>query len=194
MLMSSIPGLHGRGAVLTAALLLTLGAGCRKAPPDTDLQQHQITERRERGLIVQEVDLTGDGRPDIFNYFRERGDERHLVRKELDLNRNGKIDVISHFNDAGQLEKEEMDGDFDGNFDWVDYYQDGVRVMSEVDTNYDGVPNIWSYYEEGRIVRKERDTTGDGRIDYWERFDEDGRVITTGRDTTGDGKVDQRDD
>ena len=65
------------------------------------------------------------------------------MRKELDLNRDGKVDVVSYFDTEGQLEKEEMDSDYDGRFDWTDRYQDGIRVMSEYDTDYDGLPNVF---------------------------------------------------
>lgn len=167
-----------------------------KSPSAAGGPGHAINERpAEGGLVVQEVDLDGNGSVEIYNFYRETRDgTRFLVRKELDLNLDGHVDVISHFDDEGNLVKEEMDGDFDGLFDWVDHYQDGQRVLSESDTDYDGKPNVWSYYEGGRIQRKERDTDGDGRIDYWERFDDDGNVIVTGADTDGDGKMDTRDE
>ena len=153
-----------------------------------------VTERTEGGLVVQEVDLNGDGRPEIFNHYRKTLDgTRFLVKKALDLDMDGSVDVVSWFDDAGRLTKEEMDGDFDGRFDWIDHYQQGVRVMSEVDTDYDGKPNVWSYYADGRIERKERDLDGDGHVDYWERFDAEGNVVTTGADTDGDGMLDVRD-
>lgn len=179
-----------------AALLLLAGCGDKKDPKAAGQGAEQVTESRTaEGLVAQSVDLNGDGEPDVFNFYQERGAQpRLLVRKEVDLNVDGVVDVVSFFDESGQLTREEMDGDFDGRFDWIDHYQGGNRVMSEVDTDYDGVPNVWSYYEEGRIQRKERDTDGDGKIDYWERFDEQGRVIKTGRDTDADGKVDERDE
>ena len=81
----------------------------------------------------------------------------------VDLNRDGQVDVISYFDDAGKLEREEMDSDFDGHFDWIDHYQDGVRVMAETDTDMDGRSNVYAYYVDGKIQRKERDSNGDGR-------------------------------
>ena len=98
-----------------------------------------------------------------------------------------------------QLEKEEMDSDYDGQFDWTDHYQDGLRVMSEWDSDYDGRPNVFKYYvrdESGNVSldRKERDSDGDGRIDVWERFSPTGEVIRYGRDTDGDGEIDLRDE
>lgn len=194
---------------LAAPLLLVVLAGgisgCKKktdapaaaTPADAEWQS-QITEREmpDSKLIVQEVDLDRDGKPEVKNYFRPRTEDRALVRKELDLNRDGNIDLISYFDDDGNLKKEEMDSDYDGKFDWTDHYRDGRRVMSEYDTETDGQPNVFKYYEtvDGKthLARKERDSDGDGRIDVWERFDPSGKVIRMGRDTDGDGKIDER--
>ena len=154
----------------------------------------------DEGLLLQAIDLDRDGQAEIFNYFRERADAaRLLVRKELDLNRDGKVDIVSWFDDSGNLEREEMDGDYDGHFDWTDHYNEGLRVMSEYDTDNDGTPNVWKYYNVGddgvaRLDRKERDTDGDGKIDVWERFNEQGEVVRTGKDTDGDGKMDIREE
>lgn len=181
-------------------------AGCAKDPgastgasgPDAP---PPITERTtEAGLVESSIDLDGDGKPEIRNYWRERADApRLLVRKEVDMNRDGKADVISYFTDDGVLDREEMDSDYDGFFDWTDHYQKGTRVMSEYDSDNDGKPNVFKYYtrsDDGSVHldRKERDEDGDGKIDVWERFDATGNVIRMGRDTDGDGKVDIREE
>lgn len=181
-------------------ILLPFAVGCPKnngngRAPGADNPHRLITEvELDDGLVRQEVDLDGDGQAEVINFQRPRTNAAPLIlRKETDLNRDGAIDVRSFFDEDGKLEREEMDGDFDGTFDWVDHYQDGRRVMSEADTDYDGNTNIWSYYEGSIIVRQERDTTGDGQIDYWIRFDEDGNATRTARDLDGDGKMDVRD-
>lgn len=190
----------------TRSLLLALMlAGCAKKAATSSSEEpfvNRVTERSlpEAGLVQQDVDIDVDGKPDIQNYFRERADApRLLVRKEIDLNRDGKIDVISFFDNEGELEREEMDSDYDGRFDWVDHYQKGVRVMSEYDTDQDGRPNVFKYYIKGddgvvHLDRKERDADGDGKIDVWERFGPNGDVIRTARDTNGDGKMDVREE
>ncbi len=145
------------------------------------------------GLILVEIDLNSDGRPEVFNYYRERTQaDRLLVRKEVDLNKDSRIDVRSFYDETGTLTREEMDGDFDGQVDWVDHYQGERRVMSEVDTDYNGVFDLFKYYEGGNVKRKERDTDGDGRVDFWEHFDAEGNVDKVGRDTDGDGQMDVR--
>lgn len=191
-------------SVLCLTVIWCVGcATTRSANTDSDGQgMDRIREIKlvEEDLILQEVDLDGNGTADVFNYFRERSAaSRLLVRKKIDLDFDGRVDVISTFDEDGALATEQMDGDFDGQIDWTDHYQNGVRVMAEADSNYDGQSDIFFYYSVAgdgrpRIERKERDTDGDGRIDFWERFDERGVVVRTGRDTDGDGKMDERDE
>lgn len=189
-----------------ALTLATAAVGCAgKRGASTSSETAYDSSVREKvleseGLVRQDIDLDTDGQPEIFNFFRERADApRLLVRKELDLNRDGRVDIVSWFDPDGNLEKEEMDGDYDGHFDWTDHYKSGKRVMSEYDTDYDGKPNVYKYYNVGedgvaRLDRKERDTDGDGKIDVWERFNNEGEVVRTGRDTDGDGKMDVREE
>jgi hypothetical protein len=176
---------------LLAALL---AAGCAKTASNPDSPYTTLTERTtEDGIRIVEVDLDGDKRAEIYNHYRDRtSGSPLLVRKEVDLNRDGAVDVISYFDDAGALEREEMDSDFDGHFDWIDHYRDGARVMAETDTDMDGRSNVYAYYVDGKIQRKERDSDSDGRIDVWERFGADGTVTRTGSDTDGDGRIDVR--
>lgn len=192
--------------VVTAALALAglaIAPACGgRAPVEGGPVEGRIREKLlpEEGLVRQSIDLDRDGRPDILNFYREREDgPRQLVRKELDLNRDGKIDVVSNFDENGNLDREQMDSDHDGNLDWTDHYQGGIRVLSEYDTDFDGKPNVFKYYTVGAdkvavLQRKERDSDGDGLIDVWERFDEQGVPIRTGRDLDGDGKMDVREE
>jgi len=185
---------------LVVALAIVPACGGKKTDSSAAYET-KVVERplEEEGLIEQLVDLDVDGMNDIRNLYRERADApRLLVRKELDLNKDGKFDVISFFDEDGDLEREEMDSDYDGRFDWTDHYKGGKRVMSEYDTDYDGRPNVFKYYienDDGVVVldRKERDEDGDGKIDVWERF-KDGEVVRTGRDTDGDGRMDEREE
>lgn len=189
-------------ALLAPVLLLTIGCPKKKDAASEEGIERNVTEKAlpEDGMLLQEVDLNGDGQADIFNYLRERtGASRLLLEKRVDLNLDGTVDVISYFDESGALEREEMDSDFDGRLDWTDHYQGGKRVASQMDTDFDGRPNIYFYYTSGPngvplIERKERDTNGDGNIDYWERFDDKGNVVKTARDTDGDGKMDVRDE
>ena len=178
---------------------VVLGISCALKSSQVDAMDPRAGTLLERpaddGLIEQQIDLNADGVADVYNFFHERPDgPRLMVRKETDLNTDGRIDVRSWFDPSGQLEKEEMDGDFDGNVDWVDLYQSGKRVLSKVDTDYDGLFDLYKIFESGQVRRKERDTNGDGAIDFWEYLDDDGRVVKTGRDIDGDGLMDIRED
>lgn len=195
------PTATGRRVALLAIVALA-AAGCPKGNEDLGGAAAASNPRRlitqtpvEDGLVRVDVDLDGDGRPDVMNFQRPRaGAAPLIVRKETDLNRDGRVDVRSFFGETGQIDREEMDGDFDGTFDWVDHYQGGRRVMSEVDTDYDGSTNIWSYYDGNVITRQERDEDGNGLVDYWIRFDAEGNAVRTARDLDGDGKMDVRDE
>lgn len=181
-------------------LLLSLNACAKKSQANKQFES-QVRESgllsekvTSDGLVEQRIDINQDSRPDVFNYLRERNDDspRRIVRKETDLNMDGRIDVRSWFDEMSNLEKEELDGDFDGRVDWVDHYRSSRRVMSEVDTDYNGVFDLFKYYEAGKVRRKERDTNADGKIDYWEYFDDQGNVVKTGKDLDGDGVMDVR--
>ena len=178
-------------------------SGCKKnadvvAAAEEEQEKFRVTETLlPDGMTLQELDLDNDKRPDVFNTYQPRtGADRLLIRKEIDLNYDGKVDQITYFDETGEVEREEMDRDFDGQFDWTDHYQDNIRVMTEVDDNRDGRMDVFSYYEGSppKITRKECDTNHDGLIDLWQRFDTSGAVNRTGRDTDGDGKMDVRDE
>ena len=176
--------------------LLTACAGGSGSNRAGSTEASLLTERpTSGGLIEQQIDLNNDEQADVFNFFRDRRDTtRLLVRKEVDLNWDGKVDVRTWFNDNGEIEKEEMAGDFDSRVDWVDHYKGGRRVMSEIDTDYNGAMDLFKYYEGGNLRRKERDSKGDGRVDFWEYLDASGNVLRTGRDIDGDGVMDIRDE
>lgn len=184
-------------SIIKSPLLLLILSGCGaskasqpNASSDGKATGESVERLTEGGLTLVEVDLNSDGRAEIYNYYRERSQaERLLVRREADLNQDGRIDIWSFYDESGSVNQEKMDGDFDGNADWVDHYQGGQRTLSEVDTNSDGVFDLFKYYVEGKLVRKERDTSNNGKVDLWELY-EDGKVVKAGRDTSGDGNID----
>jgi hypothetical protein len=186
--------------LLLALVLGACGPKSGKSPEvaAAEAARPYVERPSEEGLVLVEIDLNSDGRPDVFNHYRERSQAtRLLVRKDVDLNWDGKVDITSFYDDTARLVREEMDNDFDGKVDIVDHYQGGVRVMSEVDTEYDGRFDLWKYYEQppgGKpmLRRKERDTNADGKVDYWEYFNDQGQVVKTGRDVDGDGVMDER--
>ncbi|MBN2800616.1 MAG: caspase family protein [Deltaproteobacteria bacterium] len=170
-------------------LTLTKGAPAQLAPPPGSLEDEpapwSMTE-----LELEVVDRDHDGQPEVFNYFHGTPPHRVLARKEADINRDGMMDNITLFSVQGEMVREILDRNFDGNMDQIVYYRHGVRVSSQVDSKGIGASDVYSYYENGKIVLKERDTDGDGQIDRWERYD-GGEVIRMGTDTDGDGRIDR---
>lgn len=186
-------------STLLAVAVIHLGCGGKNGQLESTIDTEQATRLTEKvsadGQVEQQIDINGDGQPDVFNFFKPRSDgPRTLTRKDVDLNWDGHVDVRTWFNPDGTIEKEEMDGDFDHVVDWVDHYQGGKRVLSEVDTDYNGAYDLFKIYEGGKVRRRERDSNGDGRIDYWEYLDEQGVVQKVGRDVDGDGVMDVRED
>lgn len=112
-----------------------------------------------------------------------------LVRQDIDVTWDGKTDIWRYFDDNGQATKEEWDTDYDGNIDETRYFEGGIIVRSERDRNNDGKPDVMRYYKQGKLERKETDTNGDGQVDRWEYFQ--GRVLDrVGVDRDHDGTVD----
>ena len=136
-------------------------------------------------------DLAQTGRPNLWKYTRRGPDGKDVVvRRERDLNGVGRVDVWEYYDDAGNLEKQVVDLDFDGKADVIMYFEKGQMVRKEMAFGFDGKPREIAYYEKGKLARKEKDENGDGRIDYWEYW-ENGEIDRIGIDTDGDGKVDR---
>ena len=152
-----------------------------------------LSEIVDENVITQKIDVNGDGTPDVFNDYKIRDDNtRILIHKTVDLNWDGKVDIETWFSVTGEIEKEAMDGDFDGAKEWVDHYKGSKLVLSEVDTNFDKTFDLFRYYENEQLRRKEHDSNGDGNIDFWQYFDDNGKLSKTGRDLDGDGEMDVR--
>jgi len=158
-------------------------------PPVQNLQEVEIDD----DLIQQQIDINGDGIPDVFNDYKIRDDNtRALIHKQVDLNWDSKVDIETWFDINGEITKEALDGDFDGIAEWVDHYKGNKLVLSEVDTDYDGAYDLFRYYEKEQLRRKEHDSNGDGKIDFWQYYNEEGVLQKTGRDLDGDGEMDVR--
>ncbi len=147
----------------------------------------------EVGMKVQKIDINGDGQVDVINHYKTRDDGTEmLMYKSVDMNWDGKTDVQTWFNINGEIEKEAMDGDFDGLSEWVDHYKGNKLIMSEIDSDFDGKYDLFRIYKSERLEEKRYDSDGDGKIDFWQYYDANGALISTGRDNDGDGKVDER--
>lgn len=135
----------------------------------------------EDGAVIARDDLA-DHRPgDIL--------KKRPVRRELDVNGDGKVDLVRTYDDEGRLKTDTIDTDFDGRFDRVLYYRDGLISRREIDADQDGEFEEVRQYIKGELFRVERDTTGDGSPDFW-MFFKDGMLERAGVDIDGDGVVD----
>ena len=180
---------------LAAVLALCVtAAGC----PDAETEDEGV--RAEASILgvevnenseVEKYDLSGDGKADVWKYFSKVSDAapRIKARTDRDFNWDGKVDSRQHFDPNGVMVREELDLDFDGRFDAIDYFLDGKHYKREQSFNFDAKPTIWKYYEDGQVVRKERDTNANGRADTFE-FYEKGKLLRVGYDRDGDGKPD----
>jgi hypothetical protein len=142
------------------------------------------------------ADLDNDGRPEVIKYYKTGSDPARpgeskpiLVRQDLDLNWDGRVDIWRYFTDAGLVEKEEWDTDYDGKIDEIRHFEEGLILRSERDRNNDGRFDVVRHYKDGKIERKESDTNDDGRVDRWEYYN--GNVLDrVGVDKDHDGTVD----
>jgi len=173
-------------------LLLTACAGATSAGrPDGPAGAASGPRRNAAGEIVAEIDLNGDGKPDLWRASRRADDGRELlVRVERDLNGDGKVDLWQEYGPDGQLVEERFDFDFDGRVDERVLYEKGQVVRKELAFGFDGRPGAWVFYEKGKRVRRERDLNRDGKVDYWEYWEGD-EIDRIGVDLDFDGTVDR---
>jgi len=187
---SFAPGLVG------SVMLLAACGSSDKSKDPAKPEARMLGMEIEGETSVEKYDLNGDGNPDLIKTYILSGPKddpekrtHHLGRQDLDPNSDGKIDVRRRFNELGSVVREEMDLDFDGNPDAVDYYQDGKLYRRDMSLNFEGKPSIVKYYADDKLARKERDTNGDGKIDTVE-FYEGGKLVRIGVDKDGDEKSD----
>jgi hypothetical protein len=170
-------------AGLSAVLLTVVGVGCGRQPP------------RPAGT---------DRIKPAYNASTGR-----LERITYDRNGDGKVDALAHM-DGTTVVRAELDTDFDGVVDRIEYYAPlaagsgsgtvgtsgaapggGVLTRVESSSRPDGKITRSEYYEGGLRTRAEEDTDGDGRLDKWETW-RDGAITTIALDTQGRGRPDRR--
>jgi len=132
-----------------------------------------------------------------------------LERITYDRNGDGKVDAWAYM-DGTAVVRAELDTDFDGVVDRIEYYAPrsagsgsstvgtsgaapggGALTKVEISSRPDGKVTRSEYYEDGLRTRAEEDTDGDGRIDKWETW-RDGALSTVALDTQGRGRPDRR--
>jgi hypothetical protein len=115
--------------------------------------------------------------------------ERRLVRTEIDLTGDGIPNMRREYDELGELTREEFDGNFDGRIDHVIEWEEGLVMRSEQDENHDGRSDVFRVYRHGHLSRIMRDTNFDGTVDTWSYYDRFG-LVRVGYDTDRNGEAD----
>jgi hypothetical protein len=115
---------------------------------------------------VVESDINRDGNPDGWTYVSSG----NVEKQEMDINFDGKIDAVYLYEWSGKVKEEILDTDYDGRMDNWRSYEDGNLVQDQIDSDSDGKVDIWFYIDRGKIIRLEKDTTGDGKPDTVSEF------------------------
>ncbi|MGZ7086933.1 MAG: hypothetical protein ACXVIH_11445 [Ilumatobacteraceae bacterium] len=165
--------------------------GNQPAPAQTDRSRCDPA-----GKKVVELDVSNDGKPDVWKVYAQTVDNGAkvdvLTCKEVDLNFDGKKDMWVYYDNGGNVTLEEFDLDFDGKLDMWTYRQNGKIVRQELDTNFDTKPDVWKFFEGEKLARIERSSKKNGKVDVWEYY-EGGKLDRIGYDTSGSGQVDRWD-
>ncbi len=142
----------------------------------------------EPGYSVDK-DLDHDGMVDVTLVYAKEDDPKSLIRSRWDLNHDGKPDEWVYYGPDGEVVQEEMDLDWDGVVDSINYYEDGQLVRREASTNFEGRMTVRKEFEHGQLTLIAQDTDDDGKLDTWE-FYENGQLVRIGKDTNKDGQED----
>jgi hypothetical protein len=184
--------------IIVAVSVLLLVA-CATAPKNGPEEVTPITAgpRQTGPMSAEKGDVNGDGKPDVWNYYKEVADPNDatsttkiLVKKEADLNFDNKKDIVREFDDDGVLLREEADLDYDGNIDQVNLYDNGILTEKQLFRGKAGAVFIWKFFKDGKLARLHRDDTGDGKADYCELWYAGEKLSKKGWDKTGNGECD----
>lgn len=99
---------------------------------------------------VRTADQNGDGRPDIWRHYDNRG---QLVEVDVDSNFDGQPDIEEYY-ERSILVRRESDRNFNGQTDLVEEFDVATRqeTRSVVDTDYDGTADLLVLFQDGRPV------------------------------------------
>jgi len=100
--------------------------------------------------LVRTSDENGDGRPDVWRRYDNRG---QLTEVDVDSNFDGRPDVTEYY-ERGALVRRESDRNFNGQADLVEEFdaQTHRRTRSVVDLDYDGTADLLVLFRDGQPV------------------------------------------
>lgn len=137
---------------------------------------------------LQGSDSNDDGRLDEHWTYSASG---ALIKSEVDRNFDGRPDAVNYTDRDGRYESGESDDDFDGKFETQWRYQYGSIRSMETDTDGDGAAEIHTQFMHGVPYSSEYFVSGsDGpaRVEYYRL----GVLTHAEVDTDGDGRLDTR--
>jgi hypothetical protein len=112
------------------------------------------------------ADMNGDGTADGWSYIKNG----QIQKQEIDMNYDGNIDTIFIYDVSGSVVQEILDTDYDGDMDNWREYQRGELVLDSIDSNKNGKADVWLFVDQGRIYKMGKDTDGDGVADQYTEF------------------------
>jgi hypothetical protein len=105
-------------------------------------------------LHLRTEDRNGDGRPDIWRRYDNRG---QLTEIDVDSNFDGTPDIEEYY-ERGVLVRRESDRNFNGQADLVEEFDAEThgQIRAVVDIDYDGTADLLVLFRDGRPVFSER--------------------------------------
>ncbi len=142
------------------------------------------------GKRVEELDLNGDGKPDVRKLWAVGPTGPVVACKLVDFDANGVPDSTTAFDVTGAVVFEHFDFDFDGVIDSSEWRFANQNRLVARDTDHDGRIDTIEKYAGGALESVERDRNGDGRADSWERHAA-GKLLDIRTDDDFDGVPDR---
>jgi hypothetical protein len=99
---------------------------------------------------VRTEDQNGDGRPDVWRHYDNRG---RLTNVAVDTNFDGRPDIEEYYQ-GGVLVRRESDRNFNGQTDFVEEFDAATHghIRSVIDTDYDGTADLLVLFQDGRPI------------------------------------------
>ena len=131
------------------------------------------------------VDVNGDGVLDEKWIYRDN----RISKTEVDRNFDRKVDIVYFFDRRGILKEATFDDNFDGVFETVYKYKDGLTHSRNSDLNQDGNVDYRASFKYGDIDEVEILGEGQEPRSKRQKF-QMGKLISAELDSNGDGNFD----